>query len=145
MTPTLTLRDTTEADLPVLYEHQIDPEAVRMADFPSRDRPAFMAHWARILADDGTIKKTIVCDGEPIGHLVAFERAGEYEVGYWIGKEHWGQGIATRALVDFLPLVARRPLHAHIARHNVASRRVLEKVGFDFEREQSDGLVFRLD
>ena len=42
---TVTLRDVTEADLPIFYEQQLDPEATQMAAFPSRDRDAFMAHW----------------------------------------------------------------------------------------------------
>src|SRR5205085_7095250 len=40
------LRPVRESDLPVLFEHQADPEAARMAAFPSRDRQAFIAHWA---------------------------------------------------------------------------------------------------
>ncbi len=32
------LRDVEEADLPVFFEHQLDPEATRMADFSARDR-----------------------------------------------------------------------------------------------------------
>jgi hypothetical protein len=37
------LREVTEADLPILFERQRDPEAARMAVFPSRDRQAFLA------------------------------------------------------------------------------------------------------
>ena len=44
------LCDVRETDLPVLYEQQLDPEATRMAAFPSRDREAFDA-WKRILDD----------------------------------------------------------------------------------------------
>jgi RimJ/RimL family protein N-acetyltransferase len=51
-------------------------------------------------------------------------------VGYWIAAEHWGRGIATRALSLLLELVATRPLHARVARDNVASIRVLERNGF---------------
>jgi hypothetical protein len=29
------LRDVTEGDLPVFFEHQLDPEATRMVDFPA--------------------------------------------------------------------------------------------------------------
>ena len=46
-------------------------------------------------------------------------------------------GLATRALAAFLHLVTERPLHAHVAKHNVASIRVLEKCGFSLEREES--------
>ena len=46
------LREVVEADLPVFYEYERDPEASAMAVFPSREREAFMAHWARTLAND---------------------------------------------------------------------------------------------
>ena len=39
------LRDVVTADLPIFFEQQLDPEATQMADFPSRDRDAFMTHW----------------------------------------------------------------------------------------------------
>ena len=51
-------------------------------------------------------------------------------MGYWIGKEYWGKGVATQALAQFLEDVKTRPLYAHVAKHNIASRRVLEKCGF---------------
>jgi RimJ/RimL family protein N-acetyltransferase len=51
-------------------------------------------------------------------------------VGYWIGREFWGRGLATQALAELAGLVDARPLHAHVVKHNVASIRVLEKCGF---------------
>src|SRR6266700_2161583 len=47
---TVALREVTKEDLPIFFEHQLDAEATRMAAFPSRDRDAFMAHWARIMS-----------------------------------------------------------------------------------------------
>jgi RimJ/RimL family protein N-acetyltransferase len=55
---------------------------------------------------------------------------GQDAVGYWIAREHWGRGIATRALGLLLEEVAIRPLHARAARTNAASIRVLERCGF---------------
>lgn len=134
----VTLRDVTEADLPILFEHQRDPDALRMAAFPSRDREAFTAHWAKILPDETLVKKTILVDGQVAGHIGSFERDGEREVGYWIGREHWGKGIATRALSEFLGYVKERPLVAHVAKHNLASIRVLEKCGFTHAGEDKE-------
>jgi len=122
--------------LPVLFEQQLDPEATRMAAFPSRDREAFMAHWTKILADPTLMKQAILFDGRLAGHIWAFALDGETLVGYWLGREFWGKGIATRALAAFLPMVPARPLHAHVAKRNVASIRVLEKCGFTVAREQ---------
>ena len=136
MTKCIRLRDVVEDDLPHFYAHQLDPDATRMAAFPSRERDAFMAHWARVLSDASLIKQTIVVDGQVAGNLGCFEQDGEQQVGYWLGREYWGQGIATEALSQFLAHVKIRPLYAHVVQHNIASRRVLEKCGFRVVREE---------
>jgi RimJ/RimL family protein N-acetyltransferase len=130
MTSNIHLRDVIEADLPIFYEHQLDPDAAQMAAFPSRERDAFMAHWTRILGDDTLLKKTILFDGQVAGNIVSFEQSGKPLVGYWIGRQYWGRGIATRALSEFLGHIRTRPLYAYVAKHNIASIRVLEKCGF---------------
>jgi RimJ/RimL family protein N-acetyltransferase len=133
----VSLRDVTDNDLPLFFEHQLDPEANRMAAFPARDRSAFMAHWTRIMGDDTIIKKTVLFDGQVAGNVVSFDKDGQREVGYWIGTRFWGKGVATAALSTFLDLVKMRPLHARVAKHNVASIRVLEKCGFEISGEDS--------
>jgi RimJ/RimL family protein N-acetyltransferase len=137
MSNNILLRDVTESDLPILYEQQLDPDATAMAAFPSRDREAFMAHSAKIMADETLIFKAILFDGQVVGSMMSWIMDGEREVGYWLGKEFWGQGIATRALAEFVKILNTRPLFAHVARHNIGSRRVLEKCGFQVIREDS--------
>ena len=131
------LRKVTEADLPILFEHQMDPDAARMAAFRSRDREAFMAHWARILADPKATARTILFEGRVAGNIVSFEQSGKPLVGYWIGKQLWGKGVASRALSLFLLHIKARPLYAHVARQNIASIRVLQKCGFAISVEDS--------
>jgi RimJ/RimL family protein N-acetyltransferase len=131
LTDKVTLRPLiTTSDLPILFEQQADPESSAMAAVPSRDQEAFDAHWAKIMTNDTIILKIIEVDGQVAGHLVSFLIEGEREVGYWLGKEFWGKGIATKALAEFLKVVETRPLFAHVAKHNVGSKRVLEKCGF---------------
>ena len=125
------LRDATYDDLPIFYEHQSDPVAYEMAAFASRDLDAFMEHWiTRILGDETGVAKTVLVDGRVAGNVLAFDHDGRREIGYWIGREFWGRGVATRALTAFLAEVTERPLYAGVVRHNVASLRVLEKCGF---------------
>jgi len=138
------LRSVTESDLPILFDQQLDPDATAMAAFPSRDRDAFMQHWTKIMADPSNILKTILFDGQVAGNIVSWENSGEWEVGYWIGKEFWGKGIATQALLLFLDLVKTRPLYAHVAKHNIASRRVLEKCGFRLTAEELEEFILKL-
>jgi RimJ/RimL family protein N-acetyltransferase len=137
MTHDVALRDVQQSDLPVFFEQQLDPEATRMAAFPPRAHAEFMAHWTRIMADEATILRTIVFRGEVAGNIVAWEQAGERKVGYWLGKEYWGKGIASAGLAQFLALVKVRPLLARVAKQNVASIRVLQKCGFAISGEDS--------
>ena len=129
------LRNIEPNDLPIFYEQQLDPDAARMAEFPARDRASFDAHWeTNILGNPDAITQTILFDGEVAGNIGSWPQDGLRLVGYWIGKEYWGKGVATRALAAFLRLVTDRPLHAHVAKHNVGSIRVLEKCGFGLEQ-----------
>lgn len=134
MSNQLLLRDVVNTDLPYFFEFQLDQEANYMAAFTAKDptdREAFIAHWKKILADETTINKTIVCNGQVAGSVSSYEEAGKPEVTYWLGKEYWGQGIATWALGEFLTQYNRtRPIYARVAKDNLRSRRVLEKCGF---------------
>jgi RimJ/RimL family protein N-acetyltransferase len=127
------LRDVIEDDLPIFFQQQLDEEANHMAAFTRKD-PAdwgsFMEHWSKILSDDDIVIKTILFDGDVAGNMLTHCWFGEPEVSYWIGREHWGKGIATKALLAFVGLDARRPLHARVAEDNIPSIRVLQKCGF---------------
>ncbi|HEY6072079.1 MAG TPA: GNAT family N-acetyltransferase [Anaerolineales bacterium] len=137
MPEAILLRKVTSADLPIFYEHQRDPVAVQMAAFPSREREAFMAHWQKLQVDQSVILRTILFEGQVAGTVMSFMQAGKRQVGYWIAREHWGKGIATTALKEFLGQVKTRPLYAHVAQHNAASLRVLEKCGFQIIGEEA--------
>ena len=132
----VTLRDVLASDLPIFFVHQLDPEAVHMAAFTPRQSEAFYVHWAQILENPDVDKQTILRGSEVVGNIGSFDRGGMREVGYWIGREHWGQGIATRALELFLGKFSRRPLYARVALHNQASLRVLLKCGFTVWSEE---------
>ncbi len=128
------LREVEPADLDIFYEQQLDAAATRMAAFPSRDRAAFDNHWAtNILGSPDAVIQTILTDGQVAGNVGSWPQDGARLVGYWIGREYWGKGIATRALAAFLNLLTERPLYAHVASHNIGSIRVLEKCGFSVE------------
>jgi RimJ/RimL family protein N-acetyltransferase len=124
------LRDVQADDLPLFFEHQRDPISVAMVAFNSRDRDAFDKHWAKLLADDSLLKKTVIVDGEVAGHIGSWTVEGKREVGYWLDRAFWGRGVATEALSAFLCLEQTRPLYAGVAKHNVGSIRVLQKCGF---------------
>jgi RimJ/RimL family protein N-acetyltransferase len=85
---------------------------------------------------DGEATFVVTLDAMPIGVCGVEPREGGPEIGYWIGVSHWGQGYATeavRALIDhaFTDL-AHETLQAGTRVSNPASRRVLEKCGFQW-------------
>ena len=125
------LREVRSEDIPVFHAYQADPEATALAGVPTRDLEAYEAHWAKLRADPQVLLRTIVTDeGEVAGQLLSFPREGIREIGYWLGREFWGRGLATASLAQFLPLVTERPVYGVVNEANVASRRVLERNGF---------------
>jgi RimJ/RimL family protein N-acetyltransferase len=124
------LRPVLATDLTILFEQQLDRESVVMSGDSSKDRGEFMRHWEGILKNKATIARIIVYKDKVAGHILCWKEKYEQRVGYWLGREFWGRGIASAALAEFLKEVKSRPLYAHVANHNAASKRVLEKCGF---------------
>jgi RimJ/RimL family protein N-acetyltransferase len=139
------IRDVVVADIPIFFEQQSDPDAHHMVAFipPERkDEDIFYAHWTKLRADETVMKKTILFSGKVAGYLVCFERDGKRQVGYWIGRDFWGKGIATKALEKFIGFLEMRPLFGVCVKDNLASIRILEKCGFKlshYEREFAKG------
>jgi RimJ/RimL family protein N-acetyltransferase len=124
------LRHARASDIPIFYEQQRDPVAVELAAFPARERDAFEVHWQKIMADPRNWVRTIESAGAVCGYVTAFQLEGVWEIGYWLGREHWGKGLATRAVAEFLAEFRERPLYATVVVTNQPSVRVLEKCGF---------------
>lgn len=138
------LRTVIETDLPIFFGQQLDPQATALADFPARDRGPFMVHWEKITRDKAVIVRTIVFKRRVAGHILSWKQEYDQNVGYWLGREYWGRGIASAALAAFLKQVNIRPLYAHVANHNMASRRVLEKCGFEIFHESKEEIILKL-
>jgi RimJ/RimL family protein N-acetyltransferase len=129
------IRTVEDQDLDVFFDHQADPGATEMAAFPARDKDQFAKHWAKTRADDTAVQRTIVVDGTVAGNIGSWEQNGQRLLGYWIGREYWGRGVATEALAQFVRQVTTaRPLYAHVAVHNIGSIRVLQKCAFRRDR-----------
>ncbi len=156
------LRELERSDLPTLYAQQADPMACALARVTQRERSEFDLHWQRILADSNILVRVIEEHDHVAGYLVCF---GSWDpeapphprqVGYWLGREFWGRGIATRALRLFLGEIEERPLVAFTSPGHRASQVVLEHCGFQrlpssaatpwlSPEEAEDTAVYRLD
>ena len=59
------------------------------------------------------------------------------EIGYWIGEQYWRNGYATEAVKQLVAIAFNQlginRVYANIFEYNVASMRVLEKIGFEKE------------
>ena len=78
----------------------------------------------------------VTLDGAPIGVCSVDLREDGPELGYWLGVPYWGRGFATeavRALIDHaFGDLEHETLISGARVNNPASRRVLEKCGFQW-------------
>ena len=132
----ITIRPVEEADLDAFFDHQADEQASAVAAFPSRDRDAHLAHWRKSLVRADAVNRTVVADGRVAGNVVSWVSEGRRLVGYWIGRDFWGRGVATAALRAFVEEVRDRPLYAFVVPSNKGSIRVLQKAGFVLAADQ---------
>jgi RimJ/RimL family protein N-acetyltransferase len=131
--PVVALRPLEDRDLDLIFDQMRDPDSVHMAAFTAADpddRAAFDAHMTMVTTSPDITWRAVTCDGKLAGHIASFVVDGDTEVTYWIGRQWWGKGVASRALELLLELVPARPLYARAASDNVASLRVLAKAGF---------------
>ncbi|NUT37889.1 MAG: GNAT family N-acetyltransferase [Hamadaea sp.] len=109
------------------------------ADYPAR-HAALLAMQAAgtdrfhvVLADDGAIAGRV--------NLMDI-RDGDAELGYRIGQDHTGRGVATAAVREVCVLAGGayglRRLHAGTAKENHASQAVLRRNGFVFDPQSGE-------
>jgi len=72
---------------------------------------------------------------------IAARKDGHGELGYWLGEEYWGQGIGSQAIGalmdEFDIALPEIELHARCLQSNIASKALLEKIGFDITGEET--------
>lgn len=121
------------SDYEALFDHQDDLEAQAMAGggkvFDSE--PAYREHLKKV-ATNGSLFRTVLLEGHVAGYIASFERFGKREISYWIGRDYWGKGIASKAVALWLRQMPRPGdgLFARVAKDHPASARVLTKNGF---------------
>ena len=131
--PDVQLRRTEIADLKVFFGFQRNKEARLLAAFTPDDpdnETAYLAKHTKFLSDPKINNQTILLGSAIVGSIAKFEIDGQAELTYWIDRNFWGQGVATRSLKSFLSSEAARPIFGRVAFDNFGSQRVLEKCGF---------------
>jgi RimJ/RimL family protein N-acetyltransferase len=146
-----------EASIPVLETKRLTLRAPRLEDAKmvaalANDR-RIAENAARIpypykLSDAETFIGQVNCaggeaaflvtlrDGTIVGTCGIAQQEQMAELGYWLGTAYWGKGYATEALhavIDYaFADLGHEALHARARVTNPASRRVLEKCGFQW-------------
>lgn len=144
-TDRLILRAPAAADVPAITrlagDYAIASMTTRMPHpYAEADARQFVALVAR---QDGARERTFVIerDGEgPIG-AIGFHRPpeGPLELGYWLGRPHWGRGYATEAVAGALRWASadwgRKAISSGHFADNAPSANVLIKSGFLYTGE----------
>ncbi len=135
----VSLRKVQSDDLSIFYDQQQNRTANQLAAVPAREREDFWAHWQKNMADESVIMRAILSGDQVAGNVVSWNDEGQRKLGYWLGQEFWGKGIGSTAVSQYLQEVQERPLYADVAKHNIASIRILQKCGFVVIEEESGG------
>jgi RimJ/RimL family protein N-acetyltransferase len=142
---TVHLRPFRAGDAADLVRHANNPNVTRhlRERFPQPYTWQAAEEWiASATAQAPALNLVIAWDDRLIGAIGLApgtdSRRVSAEVGYWLGEDYWGRGIATRALAEmvayaFATLVELNRLFSYVDEGHVASVRVLEKNGFRCE------------
>lgn len=148
-TENLVLRPWADSDAECLYHFAKNPNIGPIAGWPPHESVEDSLNIIKtVFAKRETY--AIVRNGVPIGcvgllfhpdtnHWWGEEAA---ELGYWIAEEHWGNGYAaeasqvlTRRAFEELGV---KKIYATYRVENTQSKRVLEKLGFEYLREMKN-------
>ena len=94
---TITLRDVTDADLPIFFGLKRDFTYNHMAAFTHKDpddRVAFDAHRKKIRSNPELTNRAILFEGQVAGHIASFVIDGNREITYGIARHLWGRVLA---------------------------------------------------
>ena len=145
-TERLILRPWEDADAEDLYEYAKDPDVGPMAGWPAHTSVKESLSVIRgVLGEPETYAICLKEDGRAIGsigfhlngHTDMADRDDECELGYWLGKPFWGQGIVPEAVREILRHafsdLDMRCVWVGYYDGNDKSRRVQEKCGFRYQ------------
>ena len=154
-TKRLLLRPWQEADADALYRYASDPEIGPAAGWPPHTSVENSREVIRdILSAEGTFAVVLKATGLPIGSIGIMRNANiptddrEAEIGYWIGRPYWGQGLIPEAVRECLRICfdEQNCIRVWCAyfEGNEKSRRVQEKCGFRYHHTEENKPVSML-
>jgi [ribosomal protein S5]-alanine N-acetyltransferase len=156
-TERLVLRDFVESDWEAVLAYQQDPLYLRYYEWTSRTGEEARAFMQRFLDQQRQVPRikfqfavTLKASGQLIGSCGVRRdspAAREADMGYELDPKHWMQGYATeagRAVLDFgFSHMDLTRVTAWCIADNVASARVLEKLGMKLEKRMRRHQYFK--
>ena len=155
-TPRLCLRKILPSDLDAMHTYAKKEEVSRYllwSPHPTRDYTARYLQYLQDRYTAGDFYDWAIVPNE-LGHMIGtcgFTRFdytnNSAEVGYVLSPDHHGKGYATEALLRVLSFgfheLNLHRIEAHYLENNLASRRVMERVGMTFEGISRGAIVVK--
>lgn len=148
-TERLLLQPLSMDDLAAAHEYVSDPQnANYMVDFPNADLPETQRYIQKAVDEwkkdsPNFYEFSVTLEGRHIGMVSLYLNAAhtEGELGWIIHKDYWGNGYITEAALAVKEFAANglrlKRLVAHCDSRNIASYRVMEKIGLALERDDN--------
>lgn len=151
-TERLVLRPWRDDDAEALFKYACDPDVGPVAGWPVHTSVENSLEVIRTVFAAPEVYAVVVKNTEePIGscgimfangpHSAAM-KGHEAEIGYWIGKPYWGQGLAPEAVEALLErsfnVLGLDAVWCGHYDENLKSRRVIEKCGFRYHHTNRD-------
>lgn len=151
-TTRLTLRPWREEDAESLFKYAQDPDVGTPAGWPAHTSVENSLEIIQTVFAAPEIYAVVLKEtNEPIGSCgIMFPNSpntigttnGEAEIGYWIGKPFWGQGLipeAVKALLShYFNELNLDTIWCSYYDGNIKSKRVCEKIGFKYHHTNYD-------
>lgn len=150
-TERLILRRWTESDVEDLYKYAKDPDVGPIAGWPPHQNIEESLEVIRnVFNGPECYAICLKTDGRPIGAVELklpgnadlAEEDGECELGYWIGKPFWGQGLMPEAVREMIRHAfedcGMTKVWAGYYEGNTKSKRVQEKCGLKYQWTTND-------
>lgn len=142
----LRIRAVAESDLPDLLSVNGDPEVTRFLPYATwtdlNDAAAWLARMQALQAAGTGLQLVLeqLANGQAVGTVLLFkldEASARVELGYVLGRAHWGTGLMREALSAVIAHAfsagGLRRIEAEVNPDNLASNQLLRALSFTLE------------
>jgi len=144
------LSSNQESDFYISVLEVLTPKVVANLPpyFQDIDSASLAKEWLKTIISDGRLFAVKLTDtNKAIGFVfLSTENSGDIHIGYLLGQSYWGKGYATeivKGLIDFMEAEKQTTrLIAGVASENIASIKLLNKLGFVHESSEDNGTLF---